>query len=153
MQFSKELLADIHIRLDREGLQGLDEKEISVLLSEQLEDTTQQITDKMGNLSKQLDKSTEQICVEIGQSTLQIGDKIMQMGDKIDQSTAQIITQMGGKIDQSTAQVCEKIDEAVSPIHQELARFHSWAKLLVVGVWAVVASLIASLIFKACGGG
>jgi len=142
MQFSKELLADIHIRLDREGLQGLDEKEISVLLSEQLEDTTQQITDKMGNLSKQLDKSTEQICVEIGQSTAQI---ITQMGGKVDQ--------MGGKVDQSTAQVCEKIDEAVLPIHQELARFHSWAKLLVVGVWAVVASLIASLIFKACGGG
>jgi len=113
-----------------------------VLLSEQLEDTTQQITDKMGNLSKQLDKSTEQICVEIGQSTAQI---ITQMGGKVDQ--------MGGKVDQSTAQVCEKIDEAVLPIHQELARFHSWAKLLVVGVWAVVASLIASLIFKACGGG
>lgn len=142
MQFSKELLADIHIRLDREGLRGLEDKEIDVLSSEQLEDTTQQLTDKIDNLSKQLDKSTEQICV------------------KIDQSTGQIITQICNKIDQSTLQICGKIDEiggkideAVSPIHQELTRFHAWTKVLVAGVWAVVASLIASLIFKACGAG
>ena len=31
MQYSKELLADIHIRLDREGLDGLTEKEIEVM--------------------------------------------------------------------------------------------------------------------------
>ncbi|MBM3241598.1 hypothetical protein FJZ31_35400 [Candidatus Poribacteria bacterium] len=142
MQFSKELLADIHIRLDKEGLRGLDDKEMIVLLSEQSEDSTQQITDKIDNLSKKLDRSTEQICVKIDQSTLQICNRV-------DQSTERIC----GKIYESTEQICGKIDEAILPIHKELTRFHSWARMLVAGVWAVAASLIASLIFKACGAG
>ena len=58
--FSKELLADIHIRLDREGLQGLSEKEISVLLSETITNSTTFIVEQItGHADIQTDRLIE----------------------------------------------------------------------------------------------
>ncbi len=115
-RYSEELLKDIHIRLDKHGLEGITEQEMMVLRSEDAAESTDYLAEK-------IDQSTAQIT------------------DKIDQSTAQIIA----KIDQSTAQIMETIDRNVGPIH-------FWAKVIGSGLWAVAASLIASIIFRACGG-
>ena len=106
---SEDLLRDIHIRLDRQGLEELSEKEMMVLLSE-----------------------------DIAESTEYLGEYL---GGKIDQSTAQILD----KIDQSTSQM-------IATIHQTVRPIHFWAKVIGSGIWAVAASLIASIIFRACGG-
>jgi len=49
-----------------------------------------------------------------------------------------------------------KIDESMAPLHEEIIKLRRtvslWAKLIASAIWAVAASLIASLIFKACGG-
>ena len=64
--FSNELLADIHIRLDREGLQGLTDKEIAVLLSESITGSvTPLITEIMAHTGKKPDRLIT-ICVKIG---------------------------------------------------------------------------------------
>ncbi|MBI1926760.1 hypothetical protein HYR99_21265 [Candidatus Poribacteria bacterium] len=97
-QYSEDLLKDIHIRLDKRGLEGLTEKEMMVLLSE-----------------------------DIAESTAYLAEYL---GDKIDQSTSQII----------------------ATIHQTVGPLHFWAKVIGSGLWAVAASLIASIIFRACGG-
>ena len=104
-RYSEELLKDIHIRLDKRGLEGITQQEMMVLLSEDGAESTDYLA------------------------------------EKIDQSTAQIIA----TIDQSTAQIIETIDRNVRPIH-------FWAKVIGSGLWAVAASLIASIIFRACGG-
>jgi len=139
MQYSKELLAEIHIRLDREGLDGLTEKEISVLLSEQLDQSTERIVSR-------IDQSTEQICNKLDEVVLPIYDKL-----------DETVLPIHDKLDRAVLSINNKIDEAVSPVHQELTRFRAkvdlWAKVISSGIWAVVASLIASLIFKACGAG
>ena len=89
-QYSEELLKDIHIRLDRQGLDGLTEKEIMVLLLEE----------------------------------------IVLLSDEIAEST----------------------DRIIATIHQTVRPIQFWAKVIGSGLWAVAASLIASIIFKACGG-
>lgn len=100
-RYSEELLKDIHIRLDRQGLDGMSEKEMMVLLSEDIV-----------LLSEDIAESTEYLAT------------------KIDQSTSQII----------------------ATIHQTVGPLHFWAKVIGSGLWAVAASLIASIIFRACGG-
>lgn len=113
--FSTELLTEIHIKLDKQGLEGLDEKELIVLLTEEVSDSTEQL-------------------------------------DNISRTTNEIST----KIDHTAGQITVKIDESVTPIQAEIIKLRRtislWAKLLVSAIWAVSASLIASLIFKACGG-
>ncbi|MBI1926761.1 hypothetical protein HYR99_21270 [Candidatus Poribacteria bacterium] len=104
-RYSEDLLKDIHIRLDKRGLEGLTEKEMMVLLSED----------------------------------------IVLLSEDIAESTEYLGEYLGGKIDQSTAQILDKIDQTVTPLH-------FWAKVIGSGLWAVAASLIASIIFRACGG-
>jgi hypothetical protein len=60
--YSKELLADIHIRLDQEGLNGLTEKEVSVLLSEEISTSATFIVDQ---LTTHIDAQTEQLTTHI----------------------------------------------------------------------------------------
>jgi len=100
-RYSEDLLKDIHIRLDKHGLEGLTEKEMMVLLSEDIV-----------LLSEDIAESTEYLAA------------------KIDQSTSQMI----------------------ATIHQTVRPLHFWAKVIGSGLWAVAASLIASIIFRACGG-
>ncbi len=100
-RYSEDLLKDIHIRLDQRGLEGLTEKEMMVLLSEDIV-----------LLSEDIAESTEYLAT------------------KIDQSTSQMI----------------------ATIHQTVRPIHFWAKVIGSGIWAVAASLIASIIFRACGG-
>ena len=95
--FSEELLAEIHIKLDKQGLDGLSEKEIMVLHQEAIVDST-------GQLSAKIDGAVKEIGI--------------------------------------------KIDDAIVPVHQELRHLRLWSKIVAAGIWAVVASLIASLILK-----
>ena len=104
-RYSEDLLKDIHIRLDMRGLEGLTEKEMMVLLSED----------------------------------------IVLLSEDIAESTEYLGEYLGGKIDQSTSQI-------IATIHQTVRPLHFWAKVIGSGLWAVAASLIASIIFRACGG-
>jgi len=121
--FSKELLADIHIRLDREGLQGLTEKEITVLLSETITDSTTLI---MEHAETQTDRLVQHINAQT-----------QQLMKHSEIQTDRIIRELGNKI-----------DEAIQPIHAELAYFRFWVKILVGGVWAVAASIIAGILLQ-----
>ena len=121
--FSKELLADIHIRLDREGLQGLTEKESTVLLSETI---TNSATLTMEHSETQTDRLIQHIDAQT--------ERLMKHSEI---QTDRIIRELGNKI-----------DEAIQPVHAELAYFRFWVKILVGGVWAVAASLIAGLLFQ-----
>jgi hypothetical protein len=67
--YSKELLADIHIRLDQEGLNGLTEKEVSVLLSEEISTSATFIVDQ---LTTHIDAQTEQLTTHIDAQTEQL---------------------------------------------------------------------------------
>ena len=91
-RYSEELLKDVHIRLDKHGLEGLTEKEMMVLLSEDIAESTAYLAEYLGG---------------------KIDDLGDDLGAKIDQSTAQITS----KIDQSTAQIIAKIDQTVKPLH------------------------------------
>ena len=121
--FSKELLADIHIRLDREGLQGLTEKESTVLLSETI---TNSATLTMEHAETQTDRLIQHMDAQT--------ERLMKHSEI---QTDRIIRGLGNKI-----------DEAIQPVHAELAYFRFWVKILVGGVWAVAASLIAGLLFQ-----
>jgi hypothetical protein len=52
--FSSELLANIHIKLDKEGLEGISEKELMVLLDDRaarrLYETSTEIVEEIGSL-------------------------------------------------------------------------------------------------------
>ena len=121
--FSKELITDIHIRLDREGLQGLDEKELSVLLSETISTSATFVVEQITEHAE-------------GQT-----DRLVQ---HIDAQTQQLMKHN----EIQTDRILHKIDEVVQPFHAQLAYFRFWTKILVGGVWAVVASLIASILFQ-----
>ena len=121
--FSKELLADIHIRLDREGLQGLTEKESTVLLSETI---TNSATLTMEHAETQTDRLIQHLDAQT--------ERLMKHSEI---QTDRIIRELGNKI-----------DEAIQPVHAELVYFRFWVKILVGGVWAVAASIIASILFQ-----
>jgi len=128
-------LKDVHIRLDKHGLEGLTEKEMMVLLSEDIAESTAYLAEYLGG-------KIDALGDDLGEKIDNLGGKIDALGEKIDQSTAQITA----KIDQSTAQMIEKIDQTVKPLH-------FWAKVIGSGLWAVAASLIAgAILLRACGG-
>ena len=87
-RYSDELLKDVHIRLDKHGLEGLTEKEMMVLLPEDIAESTVYLAEYLGG---------------------KIDDLGDELGAKIDH--------LGEKIDQSTAQMIEKIDQTVKPLH------------------------------------
>jgi len=175
--FSNELLTEIHIKLDKQGLEGLDEKELMVLLTEEVSDstdrlddisrTTNEISTKIDHTAERLDTSidlaTKQITIiePIAEQVGEIHHTVKEISTKIDylmpiiDTTQQISEKMdnlSGKMDNISA----KIDESVTPLKEEIIKFRRTislsTKLLISGIWAVAASLIASLIFKACVG-
>ena len=87
-RYSEELLKDVHIRLDKHGLEGLTEKEMMVLLSEDIAESTAYLAEYLGGKIDDL------------------GGKIDRLGDDLAE-----------KIDQSTAQITAKIDQTVKPLH------------------------------------
>ena len=117
--FSKELLADIHIRLDREVLQGLSEKEISVLLSETFTNSATFIVEQ---ITGHADIQTDRLIQHIDAQT----DRLMKHSE--------IQT--------------DRILHELQPIREDLAYFRLRAKFLIRGVWAVAASIIASILFQ-----
>lgn len=164
--FSEELLSEIHIKLDKQGLDGLSEKEVMVLNQEAIQGTIVDSTDFLG---AKIDNETEQLSAKIdnvGAKVDNVGVKVDNVGAKVDDAKEQLSAkmddmteqlsekmgdmteQLSAKIDGVVKEIGIKIDGAVGPVHQELRNFRLWTKLVVAGLWAVVASLIASLIFK-----
>jgi len=117
--FSKELLADIHIRLDREGLQGLTEKESTVLLSETI---TNSATFVVNQITGHADAQTDRLIQHMDAQT----ERLMKHSE--------IQT--------------DRILHELQPIREDLAYFRLRAKFLIGGVWAVAASIIAGILFQ-----
>jgi len=128
--FSEELLSEIHIKLDKQGLDGLSEKEIMVLNQEATVDSTYLLSAKMGGMTEQL--------------SAKMDDMTEQLSVKMDDMTEQL----SARIDGVVKEIGIKIDGAVEPVYWELRHFRRWSKIVAAGIWAVAASLIASLIFK-----
>jgi hypothetical protein len=109
--FSEDLIAAINKKLDLQGLQSLDDKEIAVLLSEQITHSSTLIIDELG-------------------------DKIDGLGDKIDG----LREELSGKID--------GVGKELHLFREDFAVLRSGAKLLIGTLWAVIASIIANIIFQ-----
>jgi hypothetical protein len=78
--FSSELLANIHIKLDKEGLEGIEEKELMVLLDDRaarrLYETSTEIIGEIRQTRKELKEEIGGLREEIGSlrtSALRIG--------------------------------------------------------------------------------
>ncbi|MBC8229832.1 hypothetical protein H8E77_09820 [bacterium] len=205
--FSNELLTEIHIKLDKQGLEGLDDKELMVLLTEEVSDSTDRldnISRTTNGISAKIDHATDEISTQIDNTAERLGtsidlaakqiimkiepvaeqvsdmhhtlgeihhtvgeihhtvNKIDVKIDTISDTTQQISKKMdnfGEKMDNIGAKIDgigAKIDESVTPLQGEIIKFRRTisisTKLLLSGLWAVAASLIATLIFKVCGG-
>ena len=142
--YSKELLADIHIRLDQEGLNGLTEKEVSVLLSEEISTSATFIVDR---LTTHIDAQTEQLTTHIDAQTDQLiahmDIQTKQLMRHSEAQTDRIIQELhfirGGITD---------LREDMAHIRKDLEQSRFWAKVTSIGLWAVAAGLIANLIFE-----
>jgi methyl-accepting chemotaxis protein len=188
--FSEELLAEIHIKLDKQGLDGLSEKEIMVLNQEAIVDSTDLLSAKIDNVGEKVDEvgtKVEKVGIkvdevgvkvekvgakvdEVGTKVEKVGAKVDEVGTKVDDAkkelsakmdnmTEQLIAkmddtteQLSSKIDGAVKEIGIKIDHAIEPVYQELRNFRRLTRLAVAGIWAVVASLIASLIFRVLAG-
>jgi hypothetical protein len=64
---------------------------------------------------------------------------INELGSKIDG--------LGSKIDGLGSQV-DAIHREIQPIRKELESLRFWAKIIVGSIWAVVASIVANIIFQ-----
>ena len=120
--FRTTLVDQISIKLDKEGLDGLDVKEELVLISDQIV-----------QLHRQVISSSE----SLGQKVVD-GNELLRQDIKAVHQDIQLIRQ------------------DIQLIHQEMVDFRKkigfGVKVLITGVWGVVASLIANLIFRIIGG-
>ena len=136
--YSKELLADIHIRLDQEGLNSLTEKEVSVLLSEAISTSATFIVDR---LTTHIDAQTEQLIAHMDIQTKQLMRHSEAQTDRIIQELHFI---RGGITD---------LREDMAHIRKDLEQSRFWTKVTSIGLWAVAAGLIANLIFEMLANG
>ena len=120
--FSRELLADIHIRLDQEGLKRVTEKELSVLPSETISNSAtfvvEQLGERLGSQTEQLiehlDSQTEQLGERLDSQTEQLIEHLdsqtEQLGERLDSQTEQLIEQLGERLDSQTEQLIGHLD-------------------------------------------
>jgi len=137
--FRTTLVDQISIKLDKEGLDGLDVKEELVLISDQIV-----------QLNRQVISSSE----SLGQKVVE-GNELLRQDIKAVHQDIQLIRQdiqLVRQDIQSIHQGLQLIRQDIQLIHQELVDFRKkigfWVKVLITGVWGVVASLIANLIFQ-----
>ncbi len=134
--FSEDLISAINKKLDLEGLQSLDDKEIAVLLSEQITHSSTLIIDELGDKIDGLGDKIDGLRKELGDKIDGLGDKIdglrEELGDKIDG--------LGDKID--------GLGKELQSFRADFALLRSGAKLLIGTLWAVIASIIANIIFQ-----
>ncbi|MBI1925202.1 hypothetical protein HYR99_13250 [Candidatus Poribacteria bacterium] len=138
--FLDDLIAAINKKLDLEGLQSLDDKEIAVLLSEQMTHSSTLIIDELSN---KIDGLQE----ELGDKIDGLSDKIDGLGDKIDG----LREELSGTINALGKELSGKIDglgKELQLLREDVAFLRSGAKLLIGTLWAVIASIIANIIFQ-----
>ena len=142
--FRTSLVDQISIQLDKEGLNGLDVKEELVLISDQLVQLDKQIVSSNDLLGQKIDESTAQICERIDKGNLLLLQEIHALGNKIDH------------LEQKVVEGNELLRQDIKLVHQELVDLRKtigfWAKVGIGTIWAVIASLIANLIFRLLGG-
>ena len=147
--FSDDMLSTIHIKLDKQGLEGVSEKELLVLIDDKLEDSTQRVC-------AQIEDSTAPILTEVQGVRLEVKEmhsEMQEMHTEVKGMRAEIHAELQGmRADmQETRTEVQGMHFEVKEMHLDLRNLNFWAKMLVGGTWAVAASLIASLIFRACG--
>ena len=156
--FSRELLADIHIRLDQEGLKGLTEKELSVLLSETISNSATFVVEQLG---ERLDSQTEQLIEHLDSQTEQLIGRLDSQTKQLMAHAEKQTDRIVQHIDVQTEQLMKhseiqtnRIIQELKPIRElqfiraDLAHSLFWIKIVGGGLWAVAASLIANLLFQ-----
>ncbi len=167
--FSRELLADIHIRLDQEGLKGLTEKELSVLLSETISNSATFVVEQLGEcldsqteqLGERLDSQTEQLIEHLDSQTEQLIEHLDSQTKQLMAHAEKQTDRIVQHIDAQTEQLMKhseiqtnRIVQELKPIRElqfiraDLAHSRFWMKIVGGGLWAVAASLIANLLFQ-----
>ena len=161
--FSDDTLSNIHIKLDKQGLEGVSEKELLVLIDDKLEDSTQRVC-------AQIEDSTAPILIEVQGVRLEVKE----MRSEMQEMRVEICTELQGiradmqgirsEMQGMRSEMQEMHTEIrgmrtdiqgmhfeVKEMHLGLQNLNLWAKVLAGGIWAVFASLIAGLVFRACG--
>ena len=150
--FSRETLTDIHIRLDRDGLQGITDKEISVLLSEAIYTSStfvvEQLTERLNAQTQQLtvhaEKQTDRIVQELQSARGEIVQELQSVRGEI----VQELQSVRGEIVEELQSIRGEIGQQLQSISGNLAYSRLWTKIIGVGLWAIAASLIANLLFQ-----
>jgi DNA anti-recombination protein RmuC len=104
--FRKSLVDQVSIKLDKEGLDGLELKEEMVLISDQLSQLHQDMIDSNESLGQKIDESKEHLGQKIDKSSEHLGQKI----DESKEHLGQKIDDLSTKIDESKEHLGQKID-------------------------------------------
>jgi len=154
--FSDDTLSNIHIKLDKQGLEGVSEKELLVLIDDKLEDSTQRVC-------AQIEDSTAPILIEVQGVRLEVKEMHSEMQEMRVEMCAELQgirsgmqgmhTEMQGLSSEMRGMRTDiqGMHFEVKEMHLSLRNLNLWAKVLAGGIWAVFASLIAGLVFRACG--
>ncbi|MBI1928927.1 hypothetical protein HYR99_32360 [Candidatus Poribacteria bacterium] len=126
--FAQDLVKELRIKLQTDGLKGMELSELLVLISDQ--------SSKEIQASIQL---SQEIRAEIHALTDQLSKQTDQVSKQLDQVSTQI-AQVGAQID--------RFEQRFDRFEQ---RFKKIGILIAAGAWAIAASLIANLIFKVLG--
>ena len=120
--FAQDLVKELRIKLQTDGLKGMELSELLVLISDQS--------------SKEIQASNAQLSQEI---RAEIRASTELLSKQLDQVSTQI------------AQVSVQIDRFEQRFDRFEQRFKKIGILIAAGAWAIAASLIANLIFKVLG--
>ena len=120
--FGQDLVKELRIKLQTDGLKGTEIPELLVLISDQ---SSQEIQASTAQLSQEIHQLSQEIRAEIQASTEQLSKQLNQ-----------ISTQIAG-----FEQRFDRFER----------RFKTIGLLIASGAWAIAASLIANLIFKVLG--
>lgn len=147
MQFSKDLLAKIHIKLDTEGLNSLSEKEVIVLLAEQNRDSTEFLAKQIQGGNEQIRQTQDKILTEVTLSR-KTQDKILIEVTQIGQTLFGML-QTQDKMLQEMYQSRQAQEKWQQTQENKIDKLIYWAKWVIAAGGAVAASVLANLIWEA----
>ena len=168
--FSDDTLSNIHIKLDKQGLEGVSEKELLVLIDDKLEDSTQRVCAQIEDSTAPILTAVQGVRLEVKEMRSEMqemhveictelqGIRADMQGMRVDMQSMHTdmqgirtdIQSMHADIQGMRTDMREMHFE-IKEMHLSLRNLNFWVKVSAVGTWAVFASLIAGLVFRACG--
>jgi len=128
MQFSKKLLAEIHIKLNKKGLNTLSEKEVIILLAEQ-------------------NQESPELIAEQNRKPIRTQDEILK-GIAEPRQTFVSMLQTQNEMRQKMYDARQVQEKRQRTQDKEIDKLICWAKWFIVASGAVTAGVWANLIWK-----